>query len=89
MYTNIVIDASSNLVKQVMPNDAAKEAVRLKFNPSGLESVECLKILAASFLTLCDEIAAAKPEAGRELAVAKTNMETASMWAVRGATKGL
>jgi hypothetical protein len=67
----------------------AAEAVRMGFNPSALDDVNRLKTLAAAFITECDRIATAKPEAGRELAVAKTNMQTASMWAVLGATKGL
>jgi hypothetical protein len=70
-------------------SDKAKEAIRHKFNPSGLANVNDLKALAAAFITVCDRIAAEKPEAGRELAVAVTNMQTASMWAVLGATKGL
>lgn len=67
-------------------SDAAREAVRLKFNPSGLPNVDRLKTLAAAFITECDRIAAEVPDSGRSLAVAKTNMQTASMWAVLGAT---
>lgn len=70
-------------------SDAAREAVRLKFNPSGLDNVARLKTLAAAFITECDRIAAEVPDSGRSIAVAKTNMQTASMWAVLGATTGL
>ena len=69
--------------------DSAKELVRLKFNPSNLGNVDTLKHLAAAFLSECDRIAGEVPESGRSLAVAKTNMQTASMWAVLGATTGL
>lgn len=67
---------------------SAEEAVRLKFNPSALNDVAQLKTLAAAFISECDRIATAIPDAGRSLAVAKTNMQTASMWAVLGATTG-
>jgi hypothetical protein len=69
--------------------DEAKEAIRYSFNPSGLASVNVLKALAASYLSAIKEAEGQKPEAGREFAVAKTNMQTASMWAILGATKGL
>lgn len=77
----------------------AKQAVRLTFNPSANKRVERLKSLAAAFISECDAIssefhanrknqedAERAAEAGRALAVAKTNMQTASMWAVLGAT---
>lgn len=69
--------------------DEAAEAIRLGFNPSTLPSVRRLKMLAAAFISAANEVAKDNPEAGRVLAVAKTNMQTASMWAVLGATKGL
>ena len=69
-------------------SDEAREAVRLKFNPSGLPRVDRLKRLAAAFITECDRVAAEVPDSGRSIAVAKTNMQTASMWAVLGATTG-
>jgi hypothetical protein len=67
----------------------ACDAIRFKFNPSGLHNVAKLKALAAAFISQCDEVAKEMPGSGRELSVAKTNMQTASMWAVLGATKGL
>lgn len=69
-------------------SDSARELVRLRFNPSGLGDVDTLKHLAAAFLSECDRVAAYVPDAGRSMAVAKTNMQTASMWAVLGATTG-
>lgn len=69
-------------------SDNAAKAVRMGFNPSALPRVDRLKALAAAFLTECDLVAAELPEAAREAAVAKTNMQTASMWAVLAATTG-
>lgn len=79
-------------------NEAAQH-VRMGFNPSALPNVDELKALAAAYISKCDQVAAefsaanttveglqAMAEAGRALAVAKTHMQTASMWAVLGAT---
>lgn len=84
---------TANLTKETVniTNDAAK-LVRMNFNPSTMKRVDRLKALAAAFLSECDEITAeyqgkeSLPSAARSLAVAKTNMQTASMWAVLGAT---
>ncbi len=66
---------------------SAEEAIRFAFNPSGLPDVHVLKALAGAFITKCEEMQAAMPHAGREFAVAKTEMQTASMWSVLGTTK--
>lgn len=68
-------------------SETASEAVRLNFNPSASSPVDELKAIAAEFLTKCEELKELNPAAGRELSVAMTNMETAQMWAVKGATK--
>ena len=85
----LIRDDASNYGSDVAVTEAALAEVRYKFNPSGLPTVDRLKIVAAAFLAVCDEVAVANPVAGRELALAKTNMQQASMWAVSGATKGL
>ena len=85
---NIAITMPDGSVVQVGTSNDAQEAIRFTFNPSGLPRVAILKALAAAFLTECDRTHIEVPAAGRELAVAKTNMQTASMWAVLGATKG-
>lgn len=72
----------------VTVTDEAKAAVRLAFNPSQLERVTRLKSLAAAFITECKMGQAELPEAAREYAVAITNMQQASMWAVLAATTG-
>jgi hypothetical protein len=89
MTTTANIVHPNGVTSPVTVNDASKEAIRLNFNPSGLANVNDLKALAGAFLSLCDRVMSENPDAGRELAVAKTNMQTASMWAVLGATKGL
>lgn len=67
-------------------SEQSAQAVRMGFNPSSIERVDRLKALAAAFLSECDLVAAEIPAAAREAAVAKTNMQTASMWAVLAAT---
>jgi hypothetical protein len=86
MFAIVVINGAEY---KVYLDDEAREAVRLTFNPSGNQDVMMLKILAAAHISTCNSVQKAKPDAGRELAVAKTNMQTASMWSVLGATKGL
>jgi hypothetical protein len=75
----------------------AVKLVRLSFNPSSLKAVDELKLLAAAFISRVHECKAdlngsADPsaqEAGRNFALAITNMQQASMWAVAGATAHL
>ena len=69
-------------------SDSAREAVRLGFNPSGDPTVLALKTKAAELLTLYEDVMS-RGHAGREMAVAITHLQTASMWAVSGATKGM
>lgn len=73
---------------EVVLSDSAKDHIRHKFNPSGLPEVNNLKALSGAFITYVEHLQKAHPHAARELAVAITNMQTASMWAVLGATKG-
>lgn len=73
---------------ELVLSDSAKEHIRHKFNPSGLPEVNNLKALAGAFITYVEHLQKEHPHAVRELAVAITNMQTASMWAVLGATKG-
>jgi hypothetical protein len=62
---------------------------RLTYNPSNSPDVHRLKALAAAFLTECDRIlCTSKSQSAREFATAKTNAQTALMWAVAGATAG-
>ena len=87
MTVTVTINVTDQPTRVVVATDPALEAIRFTFNPSLLNDVTELKALAAAFLTKADDVARANPWAGREIAVAKTNMQTASMWAVLGATK--
>lgn len=84
-----IYDASGANQFSITLSADSVEAVRLGFNPSGIDTVHVFKTLAGAFLTLADGVAKSNPSAARELAVAKTNMQTASMWAVLGTTKNL
>lgn len=89
---HVTINTASLSNEDVNISDDAAKLVRMSFNPSTMKRVDRLKALAAAFLSECDEVLAefqgkdCLPSAARSLAVAKTNMQTASMWAVLGAT---
>lgn len=68
----------------------AKDAVRKNFNPSGNQDVADIKAMTASLVSKMEQIRDRdNGMAGREAAVAITNLQTASMWCVLAATKGL
>jgi hypothetical protein len=88
MHINIHTAALAN--EEVSISDSAAQAIRMGFNPSAIKDVDRLKAIAAAFISECERIKATPGNyAGRELSVAITEMQTASMWAVLGATKGL
>lgn len=58
------------------------EAVQANFNVSGNPDIDKLKLLGAAFIQACNDIGVS-----RELSVAKTEVEAATMWAVKGAVK--
>lgn len=67
----------------------AKESIRFSFNPSGDATVNDIKFLACALMTAYQAIRDRNDKtAGREAAVAITNLQTASMWGVLAATKG-
>ena len=68
----------------------AADAVRLGFNPSKSPDVEQIKQRTAELIALMEIIRdRERGLAGREAAVAITSLQTASMWCVLAATKGL
>jgi hypothetical protein len=69
--------------------DESNGAIRFAFNPSSLDSVNRIKTLTSALIAELQAQQKAKPEAAREFAVAITNAQTTSMWAVSAATKGL
>lgn len=71
-------------------SEEAQESIRLSFNPSGDATVMRIKLLACALMTEYQKIRDSHmPSAAREAAVAITNLQTASMWGVLAATKGL
>jgi len=71
-------------------SDTAADAVRLKFNPSGNSDVADIKEMTSKLIHRMELIRDRNGgAAGREAAVAITNLQTASMWCVLAATKGL
>jgi hypothetical protein len=71
-------------------SETAADAIRHKFNPSDSGDVARIKDLTGTLITFLEEIRDRNGgKAGREAAVAITNIQTASMWAVLAATKGL
>jgi hypothetical protein len=81
-----ISDGERQQTEHLTVTDDAQEAIRFSFNPSQRNRVTRLKALAAAFISEA-EVAGEETGAGREAAVAITNMQTASMWAVLGATK--
>lgn len=72
-----------------MPKTLGQIRVRSGFNPSEDPKVAELKTIAAKFIDLCEEMKDAPSlgnEKNRVLAIAQTEIETAAMYAVKGAT---
>lgn len=88
MTLSVHISAPSTLSHSISmrDDDPALQAIRFSFNPSGEPDVMILKALAAAFIRECQRIQQDRPSVGREMAVAITNMQTASMWGVLGVT---
>ena len=71
-------------------SESAADAVRRDFNPSGNFDVADIKRRTAELISIMEIIRDRDGgKAGREAAVAITNLQTASMWCVLAATKGL
>lgn len=96
----VVLKRADGTAHSFAPLNAEHEgvrSVRLGFNPSQLDTVLRLKALMATFIAECDatlcedaskQTKEQQGEAARAFAVAKTNAQTASMWAVLAATTG-
>ncbi len=75
---------------EVTVSASAADAIRHKFNPSDRGDVAYIKDLTGTLITFMENIRERNGgKAGREAAVAITNLQTASMWCVLAATKGL
>ncbi|WP_226783176.1 DUF7681 family protein [Oceaniglobus trochenteri] len=75
--------------EEVTISSSAAELVRMGFNPSKMPKVDRLKALAAAFVSECEVIRDARGAGGREAAIAITEMQGASMFAVAAATADL
>jgi hypothetical protein len=65
-----------------------ERAVGQDFNPSGNSAVANLKISAATFIDICNDLreSATDPEIKRMYSLAITEAQTAQMWGVKAAT---
>jgi hypothetical protein len=65
-----------------------ERAVGRDFNPSGDSSVANLKLAAATFIDVCNDLreSATDPEVKRMYAHAIIEAQTAQMWSVKAAT---
>lgn len=70
-------------------SDEAAALVRMGFNPSRLEPVDRIKALAAALVSECEAIRDARGAGAREAAIAITQIQGASMFAVAAATADL
>jgi hypothetical protein len=78
------------MIQQQGPSPSANEAVRRDFNPSGSPDVAAIKERTSELITIMETIRDRDGgKAGREAAIAITNLQTASMWCVLAATKNL
>ena len=74
---------------EVEITEQAKDDVRFKFNPSNIDKVTKLKTVAATYLSLLEQLCKENPDAAREFAMTRTLFQFVSMGGVLAATKGL
>ena len=60
-----------------------QKRVGVNFNPSGEEIVDQIKAKSAELIDLCEGMKTSMPERNRLIALAQTNFEIASMFAVK------
>lgn len=70
-------------------SNTAAELVRMSFNPSKVEPVDRIKALAAALISECEAIRDGRGKGAREAAIAITEIQTASFFAVAAATADL
>lgn len=87
MHVKIHTAAIPDGETSITPTAAA--LVRMGFNPSRLEPVDRIKALAAALVSECEAIRDGQGSGAREAAVAITQIQGASMFAVAAATAGL
>lgn len=90
LFGGVVRVLLSAHLQPVELSPTAADAIRYSFNPSSRGDVAAIKSLTGTLITLLEGIRDRDGgKAGREAAVAITHVQTASMWAVLAATKGL
>jgi len=67
-------------------SDTSLELVRSEFNPSGIDAVTKLKLMAAALITMAEEIRGSIPTSARHCALGITAIEDGAMWLVKAAT---
>jgi hypothetical protein len=93
MTVEITVHITDQPDQRFSIDPGALDAVRFDFNPSGQRDVVVVKALSAALLTLCDGKSGsgtgparmADPR-GRWMAIARTHIETAQMFAVKAVT---
>ena len=91
---HVVINSGAVANEEVAISTEAADAVRLKFNPSGMHDVDVLKSLAAAFYSECAQRKQWAKDEGdtrveEDMDYAMTCIRTASMFAVAAATANM
>jgi hypothetical protein len=87
---HVTINTAALVAEEVAITDSAAALVRMGFNPSTLPRVDRIKALAAALVSECETVREENPGgAAREAALAITQAQTASMFAVAAATSRL
>lgn len=92
MKVTITVEHGDGKPDEAITMDITPQAlddVRYKFNPSGLDKVNTLKTIAATYLSTLEKYAGENPAAAREFAMTRTLFQFVSMGGVLAATKGL
>ncbi len=86
---HVQVDTGNDHTVLVSISETAAKLVRLKFNPSGIDKVATIKALAAALISECEAMRDGKGPGAREAAIAITELQGASMFAVASATAHL
>lgn len=86
---HVIVNTGAAQGVEVPVSTSAMGLVRLGFNPSQLTQVDVIKSLAAALISECEKLRDEKGKGAREAAIAITEVQTASMFAVAAATADL
>lgn len=76
-------EGEKTLSRHIVVSDTALKDVLFAFNPSADDRVAALKVLCAALITEMEPIIAAGGAAARTASIARTDIETAQMRAVK------